>query len=135
MLTSKRESLSDNMAKKLINVGTATNSKNGDTVRTAFIKVNDNFDEVYADIAATNATVAQLSTTTGPGNVVKRYEFANSLEWIVNHGMNTRNFVETLTDNQGNRFFAPVKVVDDNSFIVRLTSATSGAVSVYFTAA
>lgn len=36
------------MAKQVINVGTAPNAKNGDALRTAFQKVNANFDELYA---------------------------------------------------------------------------------------
>ena len=40
------------MAKQTINVGTAVNSGGGDPLRTAMIKINENFTEVYADIAA-----------------------------------------------------------------------------------
>jgi hypothetical protein len=36
------------MAKQIINVGTAANSKNGDSLRAAFQKVNANFTELYA---------------------------------------------------------------------------------------
>ena len=36
------------MAKKTINIGTGANSRNGDPLRTAFSKVNDNFSELYA---------------------------------------------------------------------------------------
>jgi hypothetical protein len=36
------------MAKQIINVGTAANSKNGDSLRSAFQKVNANFTELYA---------------------------------------------------------------------------------------
>lgn len=35
------------MAKQLINVGTSANSRTGDNLRTAFMKINGNFDEVY----------------------------------------------------------------------------------------
>ena len=35
------------MTKQVINVGTSANSKNGDPLRTAFIKINENFTEVY----------------------------------------------------------------------------------------
>lgn len=35
------------MAKQVINTGTAANAKNGDPLRTAFTKVNANFDELY----------------------------------------------------------------------------------------
>ena len=35
------------MTKKIINTGTAANSKNGDSLRTAFTKINENFTEIY----------------------------------------------------------------------------------------
>ena len=35
------------MAKKLINVGRTGNDGAGDKIRAAFIKINENFDEVY----------------------------------------------------------------------------------------
>lgn len=38
------------MSQQIINVGSATNSNDGDPLRTAFIKINENFTEVYADI-------------------------------------------------------------------------------------
>lgn len=36
------------MAKQPINIGQSANDKTGDPLRTAFIKVNENFDELYA---------------------------------------------------------------------------------------
>lgn len=36
------------MAKQVINVGTAPNAENGDPLRSAFIKINSNFNELYA---------------------------------------------------------------------------------------
>lgn len=38
------------MAKQTINLGTAANARNGDPIRTAFLKVNANFDELYESI-------------------------------------------------------------------------------------
>ena len=38
------------MAKQTINLGTSPNKGDGDPLRTAFDKVNDNFDELYVDI-------------------------------------------------------------------------------------
>ena len=35
------------MAKQIINLGTSANKGDGDPLRTAFDKVNDNFDELY----------------------------------------------------------------------------------------
>ena len=40
------------MAKQTINLGTSANSGGGDPLRTALQKVNENFDELYADIVA-----------------------------------------------------------------------------------
>ena len=36
------------MAKQTINLGTSLNAGDGDPLRTAFDKINDNFDELYA---------------------------------------------------------------------------------------
>ena len=36
------------MAKQTVNIGSAANDGTGDPLRTAFDKLNDNFDEVYA---------------------------------------------------------------------------------------
>lgn len=35
------------MARQTINVGTGPNSKNGDVLRNAFIKINENFADLY----------------------------------------------------------------------------------------
>ena len=43
------------MAQKIINVGTDANYGDGEPLRSAFIKVNENFTEVYADISALKA--------------------------------------------------------------------------------
>ena len=40
------------MAKQVINTGTSPNSRNGESIRSAFTKVNANFDELYASVAA-----------------------------------------------------------------------------------
>jgi hypothetical protein len=37
------------MAKQVINIGIVANDGTGDPLRTAFDKINDNFDEVYAN--------------------------------------------------------------------------------------
>jgi hypothetical protein len=56
------------------------------------------------------------------GNNFVSYSFTASLEWIVQHNKNTTVFNETLFDQDGNKFYAPVKVIDENSFSIRLTS-------------
>lgn len=46
------------MAKQTVNIGTEANDGTGDPLRDAFDKLNDNFDEVYANDFVTNARVA-----------------------------------------------------------------------------
>ena len=68
---------------------------------------------------------------TGSGSAI-HYEFSESLQWVVNHGKNTRSFVESLKDSNGDRFYASVRTVDANTFVVDLTEALSGSVDVVF---
>ena len=122
-----------------INVGSSVNAKDGDSIRAAFIKVNGNFDQFDAlytgldsaliDVTASVATMQEKLATAG---IRKTYHFSNALRWFVRHNMNTKSFTETLTDINGERFFAKIKILDENSFVVDLTSATSGAIDVYF---
>lgn len=53
------------MAKQVINTGTAANAKNGDPLRTAFTKVNDNFTELYTAMGTVpNGTKTATATGT-----------------------------------------------------------------------
>ena len=52
------------MAKQTIGIGTSANDGTGDPLRDAFDKVNDNFDEVYADDFITNARLADDAVDT-----------------------------------------------------------------------
>lgn len=40
------------MTKQVINIGSSANSRNGDPLRTAFDKVNQNFTELYSAVGA-----------------------------------------------------------------------------------
>lgn len=72
------------------------------------------------------------SPTSARGLIVQRFEFSNARSWVVEHNLGTTMFTEALTDSQGFRFIAPVRVVDANRFEVHLTEATSGFVDVAF---
>jgi hypothetical protein len=50
------------MAQLVINVGSAPNDGLGDPIRTAYIKCNDNFNELYSRV--------QVDTPTSPSGVV-----------------------------------------------------------------
>ena len=61
------------MAKQVINVGTADLAGDGDTLRNAFTKVNDNFTELYnddaADITLASFSVGAEGTPSGDGSI------------------------------------------------------------------
>jgi hypothetical protein len=49
------------MAKKTVNIGTSANKGNGDPLRTAFGKINDNFDEIYTALGSDGSIFNPLS--------------------------------------------------------------------------
>jgi len=77
------------MTKQVINTGTAPNAKNGDPIRTAFEKVNANFDELYATLAVAVTELAQdyaaamLTSGTHSGVNVEYIDSTNKLNITV----------------------------------------------------
>lgn len=53
------------MARQNINIGSAPNSRNGDPLRTAFTKTNQNFTELYSAVGTIPADVSDLTDTEG----------------------------------------------------------------------
>lgn len=55
------------MAQQIINVGASPNDGDGNPIRTAFIKCNDNFGELYsrAQVSAPATAVGQIGDKTG----------------------------------------------------------------------
>jgi len=54
------------MAQRIINIGSSANKGDGDPIRTAFSKVNDNFTELYGKVTVLeDGTVAQVQDTKG----------------------------------------------------------------------
>ena len=50
------------MAKQIINVGTASDDGTGDSLRAAFVKVNENFTEVYNEIGGDSLSGIKLTS-------------------------------------------------------------------------
>jgi hypothetical protein len=65
------------MAKQTINLGTGPNTLDGDKVRVAFGKVNDNFDELYLLVEDVANELSVFSTDWSGGRIV--FEPASSL--------------------------------------------------------
>lgn len=49
------------MAKQTINIGSSANDGTGDPLRTAFDKINDNFDEIYTELGGSSLSNLQLT--------------------------------------------------------------------------
>lgn len=64
--------------------------------------------------------------------VYRRYAFAQSLQWVLDHNMGTTQLQETLRDAQGKRIYADAQVVSANTLVVHLTEATQGYIDVVF---
>ena len=79
------------MAKQTINVGSAPNDGTGDPLRTAYQKINSNFDEVYGNLAASNFRMYSSELTTAPGTGNISIAPANGSTVVV--GQNNRLFV------------------------------------------
>lgn len=58
------------MAKQTVQIGTTTNDNTGDPLRTAFDKINDNFDEIYiAGPVSSNVTISGNTVSTSTGDL------------------------------------------------------------------
>jgi hypothetical protein len=63
----------------------------------------------------------------------RRYEFTQpSSLWVIEHNMNTVKFMERLYNGEGKSMFANIDVINETSFVVRLTQAMVGWVDVEF---
>lgn len=97
----------------------------------------------WAIASTTNATTPpppNTGTTTGTNtgtisatNIsMERYTFPESLRWLVTHNKNTTRILESVSDSDGNRFFAKMHIIDTNAFEIVLTEAVAGNVDVIF---
>ena len=57
------------MARLTIDTGTLGNPATGDTLRTAMTKANENFSELYTDLAATTSSNGKLTNEDTNGDV------------------------------------------------------------------
>ena len=73
------------MAQQTINIGVSANDGSGDPLRTAFDKSNDNFTELYVDVAALQAAAVTADTilrsklvNVATGAVGERFTFSSA---------------------------------------------------------
>jgi len=106
------------MAKQTVNIGTVANDGTGDTIRASFIKVNENFTEVYAK----PLQVDSLTLSSGSWSLVSGlYEYDLS-----NANILSTSVVDVIPDNAN---IAIVKAAE----ILPKTVSSSGSVKLYAT--
>lgn len=77
------------MAKQVIGIGSTANDGTGDTLRDAFDKVNDNFNEVYGNDFVTHDQLAarytESSAVTSAASITIDTETADIFTWTAGH--------------------------------------------------
>jgi hypothetical protein len=61
-----------------------------------------------------------------------RFSFSESTYWLVQHNRNTTAYSVSLTDSEGDQFYAKIRVIDNNSFSINLADSASGVADVTF---
>lgn len=67
------------MAKQTINTGTSDLAGDGESIRTAFDKINDNFDDLYASRVVSSLTDISVTTQPATGGGALSYDSATGV--------------------------------------------------------
>jgi hypothetical protein len=124
------------MAKQTINIGSSANDGTGDQLRSAFDKVNDNFDEVYAaGPVGTNISVATntISSSNTNGNIILDPDGSGRVE--VSADSITITTSKTPTTAVGAAGDVAGMVAWDSSYIYVCTADYDGSSSIWTRAA
>ena len=126
------------MAKQTVNVGSSENAHNGDILRTAFIKINENFDEIYASLGGTVGSTTQLEngnftlslSTSGKVTLSTGLEFFLGNDIDVNHIIKSPNKL-TLTATNADWLFAEdgTLTVPGGNLAISANESVNGLVS------
>lgn len=114
------------MARQIINTGTAGNDGTGDDLRTGATKINDNFSEVYGDIAALQVQVGSSGSLDGIAFDTKAIVFEgatdDSNETRLQVADPTSDNTITLPDSSGTvALIADIKRLIDSDYISLIT--------------
>lgn len=100
------------MPKQSINIGSAPNDGTGDSLRTAFGKVNDNFNELYSNNIIVSNTITSNAYTLviSDANAVKRYSNTGTITVTVppesNVAFSNGDYIEVWQTGNGTVQFA-----------------------------
>lgn len=120
------------MVQQVVNIGSSANDGTGDPLRTAFTKINDNFNEIYGKDAAGanfNLTDNTIYATNTNGNVELE---PNGSGYVV---INTDNVVLSTTKTPASAIGAAGDIAGmvayDSSYIYVCTANYDGATSIW----
>jgi len=65
-------------------------------------------------------------------SAVRIFNFDLSLEWVVEHNLNTLSFSEVIFNVLGERVYAPITIIDNNRFKIEFTEPEAGVITVTF---
>lgn len=124
------------MAKQTINIGTTANDGTGETVRSAFDKVNDNFTELYDNNLKAGFATGSID---GSGNFIVDFNYGavslsltkNVTGLIFSNAVNNKRnevLIRLTQDSTGGRTFSTADLVTAGSLGLDI-STTANAVS------
>lgn len=82
-------------------------------------------DNVLDEIISSNVVYDKLNI------FVYRFDIP-AMEWIINHNMNTISFIESIMDDNNNKIFANINVIDNNSIKILFTEPVAGTANLRF---
>lgn len=112
------------MAKQTIDIGSAANDGTGDDLRTGATKINDNFTELYSDVAALQAATGTSITGIGfdSGRIVFEGATNDTNETTFQAADPTKDNTITLPDSSGTvALITDIKKEIDSAYISLLT--------------
>ncbi len=116
------------MAKQTINVGTTANDGTGDTLRASFVKVNDNFTEVYDGkqnnlVSGTNIKTINSTSILGSGNI--------SVQATLTNPITGTGFASKIAKFNGSTTLANSLIFDDGNNVGIGTTSPTAALDVF----
>jgi hypothetical protein len=116
------------MAQEIINVGAAPNDGQGDPIRTAFTKCNDNFTELYTSGGGASNTISNgnsvVQISTANGNISMSVSGTANVAVITTTGITVSNTVSAANLTSAGAVSAVGNVTGGNILTAGLVSAT-----------
>lgn len=89
-------------------------------------------DRVNTLVSTAAANAVQEVLGVAQGTLGKTYEFEPSLNLIIPHNLNTKNYTFSIINKSGDRVYAPDEIIDENSFMIKFTEPESGTLLVTY---